>query len=171
MCSTKLKVTPRRHGRCTHTRTDKNNNHVLILENVWHWFLLIPLIGSRLLSYWQVLDYNPLTHIVYYSLASASASIRACVSQQAAFSSSLGTRLHWHHNSRRFSAPNVELTARISPVGFHSTKESCQRPWQYVTSPSATAVMFRLPTNTLFFFLIQACLGSSRSRRLSPGAF
>lgn len=67
--------------------------------------------------------------------------------------SSLWARLDWHHNSSLlFPAPNAPLAARISPVGFHRTKESCQRPWQRVTSPSATAVMFRLLlTHSPFF--------------------
>ena len=68
--------------------------------------------------------------------------------------SSLWARLDWHHNSSLwFPAPNAPLAARISPVGFHRTKESCQRPWQRVTSPSATAVMFRLLLTHSPFFL------------------
>lgn len=63
--------------------------------------------------------------------------------------SSLGAELRWHRYSNRwFPAPNAALTAWISPVGFHRTKESCQRPWQCVTSPSATAVMLNPPFTT-----------------------
>lgn len=59
----------------------------------------------------------------------------------------------------------LPLIARISPVGFHRTKESCQRSLQRVTSPSATAVMFPLlltstptPTTHQFFFLFKLLL-------------
>lgn len=59
--------------------------------------------------------------------------------------SRLGARLDWHRNSILwFPAPNAPIVARISPMGFHRTKESCQRSRQRVTSPSATAVMFPL---------------------------
>lgn len=126
-------------------------------------FQLVPL-GSNALG-----RGNSLTHKINFRLTLASAAIGAPLFHQA-------DRLDWHCNSSLwFPSPNVPLIAQISPLGFHHTKESCQRSLQCVTSPSATAVMFPLLLTSIspnpLFFPFQASFDSGLSRRLSPRAF
>lgn len=118
---------------------------------IWIIFSWLVSLGSNRVG-WG----NPLTHKINFRLTSASVAIGASLSRWA-------DRLDWHCNSSLwFPPPNAPLIAQISPVGFHHTKESCQRSLQCVTSPSATAVMFPLLLTSIsptpLFFLSKPLL-------------